>query len=247
MIKKIAVSISIFIFLTMSAVAQNQLKGQWLLVSMADENGAGVSLPEKFEIRMNFTGSALNVLSCNNISGKYSAGKTTIKITLGITTAKHCPELDKQQLFNKLLKMANKFSAKNDELFLSGKNNKSVLKFDKIVENKTVAFNGKWQLVSMKLEKEKIIELPEKPITLNINQDEIGGNGGCNSYGGSIIQTTKTVKFSDIFSTKMWCDNSPIENQYFAALGKSVNYEIKNGQLILTDAKKENTLIFKAN
>ena len=109
MVKKNSVSISIFIFLTMSAVAQNQLKGQWLLVSMADENGAGVSLPEKFEIRMNFTASALNVLSCNNISGKYSAGKTTIKITLGITTAKHCPELDKQQLFNKLLKMANKF------------------------------------------------------------------------------------------------------------------------------------------
>lgn len=92
------------------------------------------------------------------------------------------------------------------------------------------------------------MHLPAKPITLNIVKDKIGGNGGCNSYGGSFSQTGKTVKFSDIFSTKMWCeDSSPTESKYFAALEKSVNFELKDDELILTDAKKENRLVFKQN
>lgn len=246
--KKIAILISIFMFLTVSAFAQNQLKGEWTLVSMNDENGTEISLPNKFNIRMNFAGSVLNIWSCNNISGKYSAGKKTIKITLSRTTAKHCSGIDKEQTFNKLLKMANKFSVKNGELILSGKDSKPTLIFKRKTDEKTVGLNGKWQLISMKLGKALPIQLPAKSITLSIDKDKIGGNGGCNAYGGSFSQTGKNVKFSEVFSTKMWCeDSSPIENKYFDALGKSVNFELDGDELILTDAKNENQLIFRKN
>lgn len=247
MTKKIAILLSVLMFLTLSAVGQNQLKGEWQLISLADENGMDISLPEKYGMGVNFVGPSVFIRSCNSMSGKYSADKKSIKITkIIITTMKLCPEPEKERAFRKLLKMADTYSIKKNELILLGKNNKPTLKFKRKVDEKAVSINGKWQLVSMKRDG-TFIPLPEKAIALNIDKNKIGGNGGCNTYGGSFSQTGKTVKFSEIFSTKMWCDNAPPENQYFQTLEESVYYELKNGQLILTDEKKENTLVFKAN
>lgn len=235
-------------FLTVSAFAQNQLKGEWTLVSMSDQNGAEISLPQKYVMGVNFVGSNIYIRSCNSMSGKYSAGKKNIKITKIITTLKACDEAEKEQSFSSLLKSANTYSIKKGELTLFSKNKKSTLKFERKTNETTTGLNGKWQLISMKVGKALPIQLPAKPITLNIDKDKIGGNGGCNAYGGSFSQTGKTVKFSEIFSTKMWCeDSSPIENKYFDALGKSVNFQIDNDDLILTDAKNENQLIFRKN
>lgn len=247
MTKKTLILLTLLSLLTISGAAQNQLKGEWTLVSMIDEKGAEISLPEKYGMGVNFVGLAVYVRSCNSMSGKYSTGKKTIKITKIITTLKACAELEKEIAFSRLLRSANTYSVKKSELILSGKNNKSTLTFKRKTNEKRVGLNGKWQLVSMKIGKALPVQLPVKSITLNIDKEKIGGNGGCNAYGGSFSQTGKTVKFSDIFSTKMWCDNSPIENQYFAALGKSVNFELEEDELILTDAKRENWLIFRKN
>lgn len=232
--------------LTVSAFAQNQLKGEWTLVSMKDENGAEISLPQKYGMGINFVSPAVYVRSCNSMSGKYSAGKKSIKISKIITTLKACQEAEKEQAFSSLLRSANSYSIKKGELTLFGKNNKSALMFKRKVDEKAVSIIGKWQLVSMTRDG-KSLPLIGKAITLNIDKNKIGGNGGCNSYGGSFSQKGKEVTFSEIFSTKMWCDNSPTENLYFQTLEESVNYELKNGQLILTDEKKENRLIFKLN
>jgi putative lipoprotein len=245
MTKKILILLTLLSLLTISAVAQNQLKGEWTLVSMSDENGEDISLPQKYGMGINFVRPSVYVRSCNSMSGKYSAGKNNIKITKIITTMKLCSEAEKEQAFSSLLKSANTYSVKQGELTLSAKNNKSALKFKRKTNEKKVSLNGKWQLISIKLGNNLPIPLPAKPITLNIDKDKIGGNGGCNTYGGSFSQTGKTLKFSDIFSTKMWCeDSSPTENRYFDALGKSVNFELNNDELILTDVKRENVLIF---
>lgn len=235
-------------FLTVSAFAQNQLKGEWTLISMTNENGTEIPLPQKYEIGVNFVGSSVYVRSCNSMSGKYSAGKKNIKITKLITTLKACPEAEKENNFSSLLRSADAYSIKKGELTLFGKNKKSALRFERKSNETRVGLNGKWQLVSMKLGKAMPIKNFVNAITLNIDKDKIGGNGGCNAYGGSFSQTGKTVRFSEIFSTKMWCEgSSPIENKYFDALGKSINFEMDGDELILTDAKRENQLIFRKN
>lgn len=246
MTKKITILLSLLVFLTLSANAQNRLKGTWLLVSMTDEKGTAMALPEKKEITLNFADSKVWARVCNSIIGKYSVKNQKIKIDFTISTMMACREMETEAAFKRLVVLADTYSVKNNELILSGKKNKPTLKFTKMTAEKPVRLNGKWQLVSMILERDMAIPLPEKMITLNIDNNKIGGNGGCNSYGGSFLQSGKTVRFSEIFSTKMWCEgSSPTEQQYFNALEKSVNYEIKNGQLILTDAKRENTLVFK--
>lgn len=245
MTKKIAILISIVMFLTVSIMAQSKLAGNWMLVSMTDEQGKEISLPKTPEITMTFDKGKLSTRVCNYISGKYTAGKKSIKINFTGSTLMACLELSVERDFQRLGKLATTFSVTNNELILSGKKNKPTLKFKRKIDEQAKSLNGKWKLISMVLEKDMAIVLPEKAITLNINKNKIGGNGGCNSYGGNFSQKGKTIKFSEILSTKMWCDNSPTESQYLNALGKSVNYKLINEQLILTDEKKENTLVFE--
>lgn len=232
-------------FLTVSAMAQSKLAGSWTLVSMTDEQGKEVALPKTPEITMTFDKGKLNARVCNYISGKYTAGKKSIKIEFTSSTLMACLEMTVEREFQRLGKLVTTFSVTDNELILLGKKNKPTLKFKRKIDEQANSLNGKWKLISMVLEKDMAIALPEKVITLNISKNKIGGNGGCNSYGGNFLQKGKTVKFSQILSTKMWCDNSPTESQYLNALGKSVNYKLINEQLILTDEKKENTLVFE--
>ena len=67
---------------------------------------------------------------------------------------------------------------------------------------------GKWKLSSMKISGEKT-EITSSG-TLNISdKNEIGGNGGCNNYGGSFsLEESNSIKFGSLFSTKMYCSKS---------------------------------------
>ncbi|MCU0240369.1 MAG: META domain-containing protein [Pyrinomonadaceae bacterium] len=98
---------------------------------------------------------------------------------------------------------------------------------------------GKWKLTKLV----GVEKLSEK-ITLNVSKDgKIGGNGGCNTFGGSYTVKKAKITFKDIFSTKMFCDGVP-ENEYFNALGNAKSYTIKKGELIIYDKSKKVILKF---
>lgn len=106
---------------------------------------------------------------------------------------------------------------------------------------------GKWKLSSMQVGKGNNISITA-PITLNISQDhKIGGKGGCNSYGGSYsLGKSNKVKFSEIFSTKMFCEGtSATESTFFQSLGESKTAQVKNGKLILQNKEKRISLVFE--
>lgn len=109
--------------------------------------------------------------------------------------------------------------------------------------NAQTSVNGKWKLISIK----EGFPLGHT-ITLNIDGAKIGGNGGCNSFGGNFRRKGGKVKFSQIISTKMWCDDhGKTEIEYFEILGKTVYLQSKNGQLIMLNSKREVLLRFKKN
>jgi heat shock protein HslJ len=83
--------------------------------------------------------------------------------------------------------------------------------------------------------------LPTKAqATMNFDGDnKIGGKSFCNSYGGAVTINDNAIKFDQIFSTKMYCDEvSEAENNYLSDL-QSVNQAKKNGDklLLLKDGK----------
>lgn len=59
--------------------------------------------------------------------------------------------------------------------------------------------------------------------TLNITGgNKVGGKSFCNSYGGSVVINGNAVKFSNLFSTKMYCaETGNLEQLYFADLEKA--------------------------
>lgn len=80
---------------------------------------------------------------------------------------------------------------------------------------------------------------PEVTSTLAFGADgAVNGNGGCNTFRGSVdIEGTK-MKFGQLASTMMACEGakSAQEALVHAALSKTASYSVQNGELTLLDA-----------
>ena len=74
---------------------------------------------------------------------------------------------------------------------------------------------------------------PNVKTTLNISDDGVGGNGGCNSYGGTLTYDGDGIAITQVVSTMMACEGLPQEQAYFAALEAAAAYTIVNGSLKL--------------
>ena len=65
-----------------------------------------------------------------------------------------------------------------------------------------------------------------------------GGNGSCNNFGSDFKREGKMISFSNIFSTKMYCDGvQQTEDAFFRQLAKVNRFEIKDKKLILYSDK----------
>jgi heat shock protein HslJ len=69
--------------------------------------------------------------------------------------------------------------------------------------------------------------------TLVISSDSIGGNGGCNTYGGDLAETPDGIDITNVFSTMMACDGLEQEQAFFAALEAADAFAIVDGNLHL--------------
>jgi heat shock protein HslJ len=85
----------------------------------------------------------------------------------------------------------------------------------------------------------KLTQLEGQPVadavnsTLAISADSVGGNGGCNTYGGDFAQTPDGIDISQVFSTMMACDGLQQEQAFFAALEATDAYALVDGDLHL--------------
>ncbi|TZF81465.1 META domain-containing protein [Pedobacter sp. BS3] len=90
----------------------------------------------------------------------------------------------------------------------------------------------------------KLIALDQKPVDFGDNAflelkdgDKISGKAACNSFFGEYEARSKSIKFSKIGSTKMFCNNlMDQENLILTNLQKANRYEIRYGMLYLYDS-----------
>ena len=97
---------------------------------------------------------------------------------------------------------------------------------------------GKWQLVAYNFTGEVDHPIPGLKITLNIHPDgKLGGGSGCNAYGGEYTVEDGKLKISHIISTMMACQEpSPeFEGHFYNVLNSATEFEVKKGELTLTD------------
>lgn len=92
-------------------------------------------------------------------------------------------------------------------------------------------FDTNWKLTKID---GNAVDLEKPFIKFDEAKNSIGGNGGCNVFGGSMEKNGSQLKFSKIFSTKMFCQGAQtVENKFLGSLDRVTNYEIKGGKLFL--------------
>jgi heat shock protein HslJ len=94
-----------------------------------------------------------------------------------------------------------------------------------------------------------LIELKEVPVQLSGgNRDahieftpydkKFTGNAGCNRMNGSYSIDNKTIRFTDVITTKMSCPDISFENTFLDALNKVNRYEVNDNVMLLKDEGK---------
>ena len=99
-------------------------------------------------------------------------------------------------------------------------------------------YETKWSLKKIST-KQGVEEVNTKAfIKFNQQKQSAGGNGSCNTFGSSVTINGYKMSFSDIFSTKMYCEGVQLtEDKFFQQLNKVNRFEIKeNSLLLLRDA-----------
>ena len=77
------------------------------------------------------------------------------------------------------------------------------------------------------------------------NEKRFTGNGGCNQINGSYALDKKDIKFGQVVSTKMSCEDIAFEGTFLDLLNKVDRFEQKGNDLLLK-RKKEVLLVLSA-
>lgn len=86
----------------------------------------------------------------------------------------------------------------------------------------------------------------EPQLTLGMVDNTLSGSGGCNIIYGKYTTPGKShITFSDLTTTKMFCDNMTEETDFLYALRSTRFYAITRDTLILKDENR--TLLAKLN
>ncbi|MCE2612856.1 META domain-containing protein [Flavobacteriaceae bacterium D16] len=83
-------------------------------------------------------------------------------------------------------------------------------------------------------------------LTFSLLEMEIHGNGGCNSYNGTITKLgLNSIAFGDLIKTLKMCAEDTVEEEYLNALSKVSFFEIENTRLTFYNKEEKPVLIFK--
>lgn len=108
--------------------------------------------------------------------------------------------------------------------------------------------DSEWKLVSFSSAGAQTPLVPGSSITVRFQRDgQLGGSGGCNSYGAAYQLSGSSLSVSSIVSTEMACLQEGImeqEQRYFAALQSASRFELSGGNLIIWYEGEQDSLNF---
>jgi len=90
--------------------------------------------------------------------------------------------------------------------------------------------------------------LVDTSLTIGFEDGSVGGNSGCNSYGGIYKIEGSSIVISGLVSTLMACIE-PVNGQeaeFLRALSEAASYEIAGGLLLLKDGSGSTGLLFRS-
>ena len=101
-------------------------------------------------------------------------------------------------------------------------------------------YDSKWNLKKIYSGTNSDEVITKAFIRFNKEKGSAGGNGGCNTFGSNAAVTNDQVSFSNIFSTKMYCEGiQSSEDAFLKQLANVNRFEINNKTLRLYHDKEE--------
>lgn len=193
-----------------------------------------------------FTGNA----GCNQMFGKFETNGGEMNFSGIGTTRMFCSEEGVMKLesdFTKALEKATRFEI-NGEVLNVFAGNDLILKFSGITKdpsgntssNNVTLEDRKWVLISVG---DKAVSKIETSPFLIFNKQKlsVGGDTGCNSFGGSYKTEDNKISFIEIISTMRACiedERMEIERGFLGGLQTANRFEIKNGKLNLYQGER---------
>ena len=81
-------------------------------------------------------------------------------------------------------------------------------------------------------------------ISFDIDAKRFSGNGGCNQINGNYSVDKKMIKFTEVLSTKMSCNDIEFENAFLSTLSTIDHFEMSGSDLLLKK-NKETRLVLR--
>jgi len=81
-------------------------------------------------------------------------------------------------------------------------------------------------------------------ISFDVAAKKFSGNGGCNQVNGNYSVDKKMIKFTEVLSTKMSCNDIEFENTFLSTLSSIDHYEVSGNDLLLKK-NKETRLVLR--
>lgn len=223
---------------------QKVLYGQWIATNI---NGTAVTGNDR--PYMVFDESSTNPFivnlyaydGCNILNGALAVtpGGQMSRTSEFLSTMKMCPDAQYEIGFTMVLNTVSKYSieqvGRDYLLYIKNAQGNTTMTLRK----SDLGFaNGAWQVT--KLNGTAVPTDVEMQMVIDIPEQKLHGNAGCNTMNGSIYMNPdkqNSLEFKNIATTRMTCPQIALEQQLLTALAQVTTVQLgKDGSLMLDDA-----------
>ena len=214
---------------------REDLRGRTYLSTQVSENGQPRPLVAGTRIRLRFSDDGRRIsldAGCNNIAGDASIERDRLVVRNMASTAMGCdpPRHEQDEWLSKVVSGSPEIRASGPDLVLSSGTTELRLKDREVADPDRPLVGTRW-VVETIVDRDIASSVPQGATAYAIlgSDGTFVGSTGCNEMGGSATPASKTIRFANVFTTKMACqqDRMRLEQAVLTVLRDEVGYEIE--------------------
>lgn len=117
---------------------------------------------------------------------------------------------------------------------------------DKKADQESAKIDGKWQLSEYCMNDSVVKVDPENVyyLTFNPTDSTFSMNTDCNGIGGKFVASKDSIMFDNVFSTRMMCQETSVEDTMNGIFASNVAYKVKNDSVLQLDKNSKTVATF---
>lgn len=108
------------------------------------------------------------------------------------------------------------------------------------------SIEGEWSLVSFGPVASQVPALPDVETSIEFKEGQMGGNVGCNGFGGEYSVEGDTITFGPVVSTMMYCEAvAEQESGTLAVFHEETTFAFDGNRLTITSADGSSAVVLE--